>query len=105
MHKLTQLKNKLIIAAEDKRQTAQILEISELFESIIADYEMEIEQAEYVMAQQVKSERWVIALLETYGVDIQKALGRSDNQIKRDYDLAVSCNVYRVPEKLKQKLL
>jgi hypothetical protein len=101
--KITKAKNILLKSAtENKRLQAQILQFADVVEDILSDYEMEVARLETELNKQVVSERYIIAILETYGIDPQTALGRRDNQIMSDHDLAMSCSVYRIPEKLKK---
>lgn len=102
LHKIKRAKDILLAAAtENKRLIAQILEFADIVEDVLSYYEMEILSYQVAIRKEIISERWVIAILETYGIDKQIALGRRDARIKSDYDLAINHQIYRTPEKLK----
>ena len=105
LQKIKHAKDILLAAAtENKRLIAQILEFADIVEEILSDYEMEILSYQVALRKEINSERWVIAILESYGVDIQIALGRSDASLKSDYDFAKNHQIYRIPEKLQNQL-
>lgn len=91
-------------ATENKRLLAQILEFSDIVEEVLSDYEMEILSYEVALRKQIVSERYVIALLETYGVDVSIALGRRNDTILSDWEISQTCNTYRIPEKQLNKM-
>ena len=99
------LREKLIIcAADNKKFVAQILEIAELYDKILSSYELELLKHQVELSKQIKQERKLLNILETYGIDLTQALSRSDNQLESDYDLAINCGVCKVPEKLTNKI-
>ena len=99
------LREKLITcAADNKKFVAQILEIAELYNQILSTYELELLKYQVELSKQIKQERKLLDILETYGIDLATALSRSDNQIESDYDLAINCGVCKVPEKLTNKI-
>jgi hypothetical protein len=81
-------------------QKKPIFRFVNVIQELISDHEMECLSYDVAIRKHIAQERILLMIMETYGIDISLALGRRDDQIFSDHDLATNLNIVRVPEKI-----
>jgi len=72
-------------------------------EKILSDYEQEIDQLNFQLSEQIKSERSVMYIAEMYGIDLSRALAgwKDHNHVKNEFQKVYETQTFKIPEKLK----
>jgi len=88
-----------------EHQKKPVRDFVKVIQDLISDHEMECLSYDVAIrkhiANSITREDLLKKIMETYAIDITQACRpRTYNQIMIDYDLAVSCGVYKTPEKI-----
>jgi len=98
---LKKLARFLVESKKSREEIEPIVDFIDKWTKYLSWVEMENLHLETQLTYEIKTQRILLNVMETYGIDLSEALSKSQDRMLSDLDLAQNYGNYKIPEKIK----